>query len=302
VGDSFRFLAAALTLSSSAPRVFARNSGKIVDEPRRSDGPERRQAIPTGDAQTQSRSGRNGMQIRVHKNSVQNATGSGPVNGSRNGQAPPAERPISLDEGPITAKTILITSPGPDEGKTTTVANLAAAFAELGQKVIVLSCDFRRPSIHEHFGLINEDGLSDALGKEMTGPVLNGNVKETFVKNVSVLPSGTASERPGELLSSERMRLALTEARSQADIVLLDSPPLMTAGEATLLIREVDGVLVLCRSGKTTADAAERGAEVLKRLNAPLIGAALTDSEGGVLPYYYPIRESKRALAWFARD
>ena len=89
------------------------------------------------------------------------------------------------------SRTILVTSPGPGDGKTTVVANIAATFAGVGKRVIVLSCDFRRPRIHRLFGLKNEEGLVERLQSHDGGSVLDGQVKETTISGLSVVPSGS---------------------------------------------------------------------------------------------------------------
>jgi capsular exopolysaccharide synthesis family protein len=186
-------------------------------------------------------------------------------------------------------RTILVTSPGPSEGKSTVTANLAAAMAEAGKKVIVLSCDFRRPSVHSLMGVSLDNGLSDALASPNGKAVLNGRVRASKVEDVSIVPSGSPTDRPVELLSSPAMHQAIQEARESADIVLLDSTPVLAAGDATLLLPEVDAVLVVARATKTTADIAERTAELLDRLGAPIVGVALNDVQDVGMPRnYYP--------------
>src|SRR6266542_1415119 len=119
---------------------------------------------------------------------------------------------------------ILVTSPGPAEGKTTVVANLAMTFAQVGKRVLVMSCDFRRPHIHELFGLDNTGGLVDALqSSDLEVPVLDGCIKQTPIRDVRLVPSGARPRNTAALLSSDRMRTALDEARRQADIILIDT-------------------------------------------------------------------------------
>lgn len=220
---------------------------------------------------------------------------------SKNGEQPKKSLPSGISDDP--PQVILVTSSSPSEGKTTVVANLAAAFAELGQRVVVFSCDFQRPAVHEFFGLDNDRGLGDALDSRhanstLNGSTLNGYVKDSGVTNVRVLPSGPFVHNPRELLTSKKMHGALTEARADADIVLIDTAPLLAAGEATLLFPEVDGVLIVSRAGRTTPDAAQRARDVLKRLDAPMLGVVLNAAEGSGVPYYYyPLRERRRGLS-----
>jgi len=216
------------------------------------------------------------------------------------GRSTESRRPSSEEEPP---KVILVTSSAPSEGKTTVVVNLAAAFAELGQKVIVFSCDFQRPQAHTILDVPNDTGLVNALTEESHGPLLNGYIKDTPIKNVRLVPSGPNTKNSGELLSSREMEAAIAEAREVADVVLIDTAPLLAAGEATLLFSQVDGVLVVSRAGRTTPDAAGRARDLLLRLDAPMLGVVLNAAEGSGVPYYYyPLRERRRGLARLTRD
>lgn len=200
-------------------------------------------------------------------------------------------------------ETILVTSPGPGEGKTTVTANLAGSFAALGKKVMVLSCDLRRPAIHRLFGVPNASGLADGLLESGTGVVLDGHVQTTSVANVSLVPSGNAMIGHGELLGSKRMERALAEARDAADIVLLDTSPILTAGDAVHLLDEADTVLVVARAGMTRADHAERTTEILQRMGASIAGVVLNASKesGTVRPYYYREERETRGFPRLAR-
>ena len=216
------------------------------------------------------------------------------------GQGQDRPRPRSSQEPP---KVILVTSSAPSEGKTTVVVNLAAAFAELGQKVVVFSCDFQRPQAHSVLEVDNETGLVNALTEDSHGPLLNGYIKDTPIKNVRLVPSGPNTKNSGELLSSREMQAAISEARGMADVVLIDTAPLLAAGEATLLFSEIDGVLIVSRAGRTTPDAAGRARDLLMRLDAPMLGVVLNAAEGSGVPYYYyPLRERRRGFARLSRD
>jgi len=193
---------------------------------------------------------------------------------------------------PTPPQVILVTGPGPGEGKSTAVANLAAAYAEVGKKVLVLSCDLHRPTIHSLFGVPNSRGLTDALRAESEGhAIINGQRWRTAMTNVRLIPSGFVPEKPGELLASPLMRQVITEAREVADIVLIDTAPILAASDATHLFPLVDAVLVVGRAGRTTAVAAQRASELLLRLGAPVVGAALngttaTSLSRGYYQYY----------------
>jgi capsular exopolysaccharide synthesis family protein len=180
------------------------------------------------------------------------------------------------EEGTESPQTILVTSPGMGEGKTTVTANLAASFAEQGKSVLVLSCDFRSPNIHRMFDVPNDKGLAEALRSHGDGRYLvDGHVKKTSITEIRVVPSSAGPDNPGGLLSSHNMQEVLQEARENADVVLLDTPPILTGSEAAVLFPSVDAVLVVARLGTTTVQLAERTSELLTRLGTPVIGVAL---------------------------
>jgi capsular exopolysaccharide synthesis family protein len=185
------------------------------------------------------------------------------------------------------AKAILVVSAGPDEGKSTVVANLAVAFREMGRRVIVVSADFHRPTIHNLFGVRGAPGLSEQLASPNGKPILQGNVFATSIPDVYIVPSGSRPERPSELLASEAMRTALQEARHTAEIVLIDTAPLYSESDAAQMIPEVDAVLLVARAGRTRADIARRTGELLVRLKAPTIGLVLNDSREVAVPGRY---------------
>jgi capsular exopolysaccharide synthesis family protein len=191
-------------------------------------------------------------------------------------------------------KTILVTSPGPSDGKTTVVANLANSLAHVGKSVLVVSCDFRHPRIHDLFGIPNNGGLGAALASGDGQLILNGHIRQTPIPGVRVITSGSPPEHPAELLSSVRMRDALAQARREADIVLVDTAPVLASADATHLFPLVDAVLVVARAKRTTAELAERTSELLKRLRAPVIGVALNGATEVPMPrrYYRYFRAS----------
>jgi capsular exopolysaccharide synthesis family protein len=193
--------------------------------------------------------------------------------------------------------TILVTSPGPSEGKTTVVANLSAALADLGKRVLVLSCDFHRPLVHEFFCVPATPGLAESLASSNGQSVLAGSVWESSIDDVGIVPSGRRPTKPGELLNSGNMRRALDEAQRLADVVILDTAPLLAEGDVAHLLPAVEGVLVVARAGQTTSQVAERAHEFLQRLGAPVIGVVLTNAaEIGVPRRYYGYSETDSSL------
>jgi Mrp family chromosome partitioning ATPase/capsular polysaccharide biosynthesis protein len=206
---------------------------------------------------------------------------------------------LKRDETPQPARTgvvpqvVLVTSPGPAAGKTTTVANLAACMAEAGKSVLVLSCDFRRPEVHRYLDVREGHGLSDLLAADL--PQELGNVaRPSAIPGVRVVVSGTAVDSPAALLA--RIGGIIKEARRLADVVILDSAPLMSANDATDLMQHVDSVLLLCRVGKTTTEQAALTTDMVARIGAPVVGVGLIASARRPAPYYYDSRALHRLL------
>jgi capsular exopolysaccharide synthesis family protein len=183
---------------------------------------------------------------------------------------------------------ILVTSPAPGDGKTTTVANLAACFAEAGRSVLVLGCDFRRPEVHKFFGLDNRPGIADVLvdGRQDLATI----VRSTDLPGVSVAPSGSSLRSFGDVANAGRELVGL--ARELADVVLIDTPPLLATNDATELIPASDAVVIVARVGKTSADGAKRTHRLLERLSAPAAGIVLlggTGTEQSYSRYYHSV-------------
>jgi len=186
--------------------------------------------------------------------------------------------------GPLRA--LQITSPGAQEGKSTTIANLAVALAGMGQRVVIVCCDLRRPRIHEFFGLDNAVGLTSVLlGQEPLNVALQ-NVAER--PGLSVLASGPLPPNPADLLSSQRTTEVLKALQGHADIVLVDSPPVLPVTDSLILSAKVDATLLNCLAGVTTRKEISRAAELLRQVDAPLVGTILNGvTEGQPYGYYY---------------
>jgi len=183
-------------------------------------------------------------------------------------------------------KTLLVTSAGPSEGKSTTAANLGVVMAQAGLKVIVVDSDLRRPALHHLFGIANSRGLTTSLLEEASS--LDGTLQATNVENLQVLTSGPLPPNPSELLGSERMRRLVERLKEQADVVVFDSPPALAVTDAAVLAREVDGVLMVVEAGATRREVAVRARDTLARVGANVLGAALNKlSPKGTSGYYY---------------
>lgn len=171
-------------------------------------------------------------------------------------------------------RTLVLTSALPAEGKTTTAANLAATYAQQGMRVALLDCDLRRPRQHEVFGLPREPGLTQLL----LGYAVPGEVQSpTAVENLFLIASGTLPPNPSELLGSDRMREVLEELRGRFDVVIIDTPPVLVAPDASVLAAGVDAVVLVVRAGVTDRAAAVDAVQQLRTVGANVVGAVLND-------------------------
>ena len=187
---------------------------------------------------------------------------------------------------------ILITSPGAGDGKSTTVANLAVAYAESGRSVLVLSGDVWRSSVARRFGVKPSRGVSDFLASDGATP-LSTYVRKTSVPGVQVVTGGLAMRRPGGRLLAER-RL-IDEAHRLADVVIIDTAPLPAASLTCELSTMVDTVLVVSRVGRTTAADAERCADQLEQLGAPTLGVVMVGVTTPLFSDYFSYGAPRRA-------
>jgi capsular exopolysaccharide synthesis family protein len=170
-------------------------------------------------------------------------------------------------------RTLLVTSVGADEGKSIVLANLAITMAESGRRVVVVDCDLRHPALHQVFGLPDQPGLTTMMLDESLAPPL----QVTSVANVSLIAAGPLPPNPSELISSERFTRVLAAIGADADVVLVDAPPVTAVTDATILATRVDGVLLVVDSGRTRRDTARRAKEQLQHVGARLLGAVLTN-------------------------
>jgi polysaccharide biosynthesis transport protein len=170
-------------------------------------------------------------------------------------------------------RSILITSPAADEGKTSTTANLGVVFAQAGERVVLVSCDLRRPRLGHFFGIDEQVGLTTVLSGEHS--------LERALQPVSghqslwVLPSGPVPSNPAELLSEPGTRKVFDALKQSFDLVLVDSPPLLPVTDAVVLSKQVDGTLLVVAPGQTRRVTLRRSSEKLAQVNAPVVGLVL---------------------------
>jgi capsular exopolysaccharide synthesis family protein len=168
-------------------------------------------------------------------------------------------------------KTILITSPGSGEGKTTVATNLAAVMAQANKRVILLEGDLRRPRVHRALGMSNQIGLSDVFRGQMD---IRDVARYSKVKDLAAITSGSLPPNPAELLGSARMVQILARLVESASVVIIDSPPFVVS-DATVLSAKVDGVLLVIQPGKTHAEAARAMLAQLERAGAHVVGVVM---------------------------
>lgn len=193
------------------------------------------------------------------------------------------------------ARTMLVTSSGESEGKTTVAANLAIVEAQSGKKVVIVDGDMRRPKVHVQFNKSNRRGLSDVV----TGKLTIDDVVKTYdqVENLSVITCGTIPPNPSELLGSERMSQTLKDLEERFDMVIIDTPP-MIVSDAQILSSKVDGVIFVVIPGQTRAIAALRPMEELRRIDSTVMGVVANkiprsrDYYYGGYNYYSPYNSS----------
>ncbi|GMU97057.1 GumC family protein [Ignavibacterium album] len=182
-------------------------------------------------------------------------------------------------------RTILITSPAPQEGKSTIALNLAGSFAIANKKTLLIDADLRRPRLHKIFDKEKSPGLVDFLVGETD---LDKVIHKTKVDNLYFLSSGTIPPNPSEMLDSKAMENFLLQIKNEYDYVIIDSPPVVAVTDAEILARKVDGVILVCSAEITELALIERGIELLKSDSSNFIGAVLNNFSGkaGYSSYY----------------
>lgn len=192
----------------------------------------------------------------------------------------------SLEKG---IKSIVLTSSSPQEGKTSTIVNLAITMAQSGRKVLLVEGDLRKPVIARMFGLPSSEGLTDAIlanfewkkcvrtiADMMAGKMTVDEVLKTpGIENLNVLPAGTIPPNPAELISSQYLTDLISEAKQEYDYVFIDAPPLLSAADAAVLSSKTDGVVMVYRVGKIPRGALKRAKSQLEHVKANVIGVVL---------------------------
>jgi non-specific protein-tyrosine kinase len=180
---------------------------------------------------------------------------------------------------------IIITSPTPQDGKTTVASNLAVVFAQGEKSVVLIDADLRRPQVHHRFGLINKLGLSDLFVKP--DDAITDALQRTTNPRLAVMTSGSLPPNPSELLTSQRMGKIMETLMHGFDVILIDTPPLLSVTDAAAMAQSVDGVILVARPGTTKKSALKQSIETLQAGKANILGVVLNDVNPGSRKYGY---------------
>ncbi|MGM0122835.1 tyrosine-protein kinase [Enterococcus sp. AZ194] len=188
----------------------------------------------------------------------------------------------SSSDNPI--KTMVITSSGPGEGKSTTSANLAVVFAKSGQRVLLVDADMRKPTVYKTFNLSNAKGLSTVLSTATS--VLEA-AQRTVIDNLTVLTSGPKPPNPSELLGSMRMAQVIEEAKNLYDIVIFDMPPVVAVTDAQIMASKTDGTLLVIRENVSRKESLTKAKDLLSMVQARMLGVIYNGAENSKDQGYY---------------
>ena len=183
-----------------------------------------------------------------------------------------------------TGRAFVMTSAGPGEGKTTTLANLAAALAHNGSKVLAVDADLRRPTLHQHFGLPKSPGLSDMI---VGNAAASKAIRTSRIEGLQVLPCGYLPPNPAELLGSAMMKQIMEAVRSHYDWVLVDTPPILAMADAAVVCPTVEGVVMVIAGETATKPQVERAIEQVKAIGSKVLGVVLNKVNLQKNAYYY---------------
>lgn len=191
-------------------------------------------------------------------------------------------------------RSLLVTSAQPGEGKTTTAANLAVAAARVGDRVLLVGADLRRPALHRVFAVPADTGLSEVVAGEVP---LADVVRDVGIDNLRVVPAGGIPPNPSELLAASRMDAFMAKASELADLVVYDVPPLLGVADALELVPRVDGVLLVVDGGRASRHAVRGASERIGGVGGRLLGAVMNRLDPGAAAsgyygYYYTAYEA----------
>lgn len=206
---------------------------------------------------------------------------------------------VNLSSVDQATRAIFVTSAGPNEGKSVTVANLAIACAQAGRRVILVDANLRQPSLHSFFDKSNARGITRVLLRDDPDRI-DCHLVSTSVENLRLMPSGPLSPNPAELLASQRMAELIEDLKQHADIVLLDSAPLLIVADTMLLARNCDAAVLVAQSWATQSEALQLAGDQLGQSGTPVLGVVLTNApmprDRSYKTYYNKRMRQKRSL------
>lgn len=181
---------------------------------------------------------------------------------------------------------IMVSSAGPGEGKSTTIANLAVAYAQSERKTLLIDADLRKPTAHHTFSVSNRWGLSSVISKQCT---IEEVVQALEIPNLSVITSGVIPPNPAEMLGSNRMTAIIQHLKSIYDIILIDTPPLLAVTDAQIVASKCDGAILVVDQGRVKRDIGKKAIQNLQAVNARILGVVLNNvkRKANEEAYYY---------------
>lgn len=180
-------------------------------------------------------------------------------------------------------KTIVVTSSIPGEGKSTVAGNLAICLSKNGNRVLIIDCDLRKPTLHRKFKVSNENGLTDCLIDKCA----IGSVVQKYSGSLFIVTSGTIPPNPAEIIGSKTMEEFIKSVYINFDYIILDTPPLLAVTDAQLLAGKSDATILVSRYGKTKEKLIVKAYKELEKVKANVIGSILNGYEEKGLGNYY---------------
>lgn len=181
-------------------------------------------------------------------------------------------------------QTVLFTSAGPGEGKSTTAANVAVTMVQAGQKTLILDCDMRKPVQHKIFGLPNIMGMTNLLVEDISPDEVT---QESGVTGLKVITCGPIPPNPSELLGSPRMKELLQRVRMDYHQIIIDCPPVIAVTDAMVAGSLVDGVVMVVKAYDSNVEMVNQAQKLLNNAGAKIIGAVLNKTKTKGKSYYY---------------
>ncbi|MCM3633960.1 CpsD/CapB family tyrosine-protein kinase [Paenibacillus camelliae] len=181
-------------------------------------------------------------------------------------------------------RVIMVTSAGPGEGKSTTVANLAATYAQSDKRTVLIELDLRKPTVHKTFTLSNRLGISHVLTKQAS---LEEVIQDTKIPNLSAITAGLIPPNPSELVGSKALGSILEQLKEQFDQIIIDTPPVLALTDAQLISTHCDGVVLVAEAGKVKRSALLDAKERLQIVKAKIVGVVLNNAKRKIKDDYY---------------